>query len=92
MKKFVSMEIINKVFDDVPMVDYITVANVTDSIVHLDVHLNRLKAPLSNTRDYQVFKDRSLVLGKMLDRKIYFNFYPMDFKTYLSYKVKRWLT
>ena len=90
--KFVSMEVINKVFDDLSLVDYITVSNVTDSIVNLDVHLNRLKVPLNDTPDFQVFKDRCLVLGRMLDRKIYFNFYPMDLKTYIFYKIKKWLT
>lgn len=70
------MELINKVFDDLGFVDYITVSEVTDSQVRLIVHLKSYRVPGSDSKEFGNFNDRCIVLGKILDRKVYFSFIP----------------
>ena len=84
--KFVNMNIINNVFEDVPIVDYITVTSVTDSQVHLLVHLKTSKLP-----DKDSFYDRTLILGKMLNRTVILAYAPASkFRAFL-FKLG-WLT
>jgi hypothetical protein len=83
MKKPVLMETINKVFADLKVVDYIEVISVTDDIVDLRVHLNKLTAPSDGTEEFKAFKERCLVLEKMLDRKVTFTLQPSQVTNYM---------
>jgi len=87
MKKFVSMEVINKVFDDVPIIDYITVDSVSDSDINLVIYLKAGKVPVQGTKWYVSLNDHCLVLGKMLDRKVQFQCVPAPWYATLKYKV-----
>lgn len=76
MKKFVSMKEINKVFADILTVDYITVEDVTDSMVYLDIHLKTFSVPKYGSPAWMDFNDHCVVLGKLLDRKVDFSLIP----------------
>ena len=81
------MSEINKVFDDLKQVDYITVDNVTDSSVDLVIHLKTLKVPQFDMAEYKVFNERCIVLGKMLDRKISLKFVSLKWYNFLYYRL-----
>jgi len=72
IKKFVSMQDINRVFDDVAAVDYITVDEVTDSMVRIRLHLTSCILPKPGSIAWADYADRCFVLGKFLDRKVEF--------------------
>ena len=74
IKKFVSMQEINRVFDDLSAVDYVTVDEVTDSMVNLNVHLKTFTEPKPGSKSWFEYADRCFVLGKLLDRKVEFRF------------------
>ena len=74
IKKFVSMQEINRVFDDLGAVDYVTVDEVTDSMVHINVHLKTFTEPKPGSKMWSEYSDRCFVLGKLLDRKVEFRF------------------
>ena len=70
------MNVINRAFDDIASVDYITVRSVSDSAVMLDIYLTTLKAPEMNSKLYETFNERCIILGKMLDRNVQISFIP----------------
>lgn len=87
MKKFVSMDLINRAFDDILQIDYITVSCVTDSMLTLVIHLKTLRPPDPASREYEVFMERKFVLGRMINREINIRFVPVKWYAWLFQKI-----